>query len=174
MPSFPLPPPPAVFSVSAFGQGNTYFLIHKCSYSHAWCNSISFYHSYRSHSYYLRDSVSKRKQKKIMLCLHIYTNPNYCANIKSQHLQNISTCTFCGKGGFSNLLSQAPLKQPHKATASKFLLLNSNLHTTKLHSSQRVGGAFLFNLNLSIQLSRNSMHIWVQETGKKNHKKKIQ
>lgn len=64
-----------------------------------------------------------------MLCLHIYTNPSYCANIKSQHLQNISMSIFCGKGDFSNLLSQAPLNQPHKAT-SKFLLLNSNLHTT--------------------------------------------
>lgn len=120
---------------------------------------ISFYHSYRSHSYYLKDPISKKKQKKIMLCSHIYTNPSYCANIKSQHLQNISMCTFCGKGDFSNLLSQAPLKQPYKATTSKFLLLNSSLHTTKLHSSQRLSGAFLYNLNPSVQLSRNSMHI---------------
>lgn len=30
-----------------------------------------------------------------------------------------------GKGDFSNLVSQAPLKQPHKATTNKFLLLNA-------------------------------------------------
>lgn len=59
-----------------------------------------------------------------------------------------------------------------KPTASKFLLLDGNLHTTKLHSSQRLGGAFLFNLNPSIQLSRNFMRIWVQERGKKKVIKK--
>jgi len=160
MPSFVFPTTtPPVFSVHAFGQGNTYFLMHKCSYSHAWCNSISFYHSYCSHSYYLRDSVSKKKQKKITVCLHIYTKPSYCANTESQHLQNISMCTFHRKGDFSNLLSQAPLKQPRKATTSKFLLLNSSLHMPKLHSSQRLAGAFLFNLNPSIQLSRSCMHV---------------
>lgn len=110
-------------------------------------------------------------KKEIILCLRSCTHLSYCADIKSQHLQNISICSFCGKGDFfSNLLSQAPLKQPHKATASKFLLLNSNLHTTKLLSSQRLGGAVLFNLNPSVQLSRNSLNMWVQETGKKKLK----
>lgn len=111
--------------------------------------------------------AKSNKKKKITLCLRSCTHLSYCADIKSQHLQNISMCTFCGKGDFSNLLSQAPLKQPHKATASKFLLLNSNLHTTKLLSSQRLGGAFLFNLNPAVLLSRNSLHMWVQETWKK-------
>lgn len=120
---------------------------------------VSFYHSCRSHSYNLRDSVGKKQQKKIILCLRSCTHLSYCADIKSQHLQNIYMCTFCGKGDFSNLLSQAPLKQPHKATASKFLLLNSNLHTTKLLSSQRLGGAFLFNLKPPVQLSRNSLNM---------------
>lgn len=103
--------------------------------------------------------LAKSNKKKIILCLRSCTHLSYCADIKSQHLQNISMCTFCGKGDFSNLLSQAPLKQPHKATASKFLLLNSNLHTTKLFSSQRLGGAFLFNPNPSVQLSRNSLNM---------------
>lgn len=130
---------------------------------------ISFYHRCRSHSYNLRGSVGKKTTKnQIILFLRSCTHLSSCADIRSQHLQNISMCTFCGKGDFSNLLSQAPLKQPHKETASKFLLLNNSLHITKLLSSQRLGGASLFNLNPSVQLSRNSLNMWVQETGKKN------
>lgn len=109
-----------------------YLLSHTCECLcfYAWCNKIPTYLSLLPIPIYLKDSTSKKKKgkekkKKKWYSACIVTQTLDTVLLLKADICKLSPYVHFGKGDFSNLVSQAPLKQPHKATTNKFLLLNA-------------------------------------------------
>lgn len=122
--------PLAVFSVNAFGQHNTYFLIlvnvcvsmHGVIKSQLTSLSFPFLSTWRI---LLAKKRREKKKKKKWYSACIVTQTLDTVLLLKANICKLSPYVHFGKGDFSNLVSQAPLKQPHKATTNKFLLLNA-------------------------------------------------
>lgn len=79
-----------------------------------------------------------------------------------------------GKGDFSNLVSQAPLKQPYKATTNKFLLLNATSILQNYAFPKGLVEPFILTKSFNPTLQEFYAYLCPRDAKKEKKRKEIQ